>query len=178
MKLYEVHMANSDTIKIIYAIDDDEYKLGDVVEELFSQETSYWGNENGFFVNINGIKVNCLEIARSQIVSVYEKDWDEEKFEDKNIIKNVNMEIDGTNTSVFISLETLNKIKRGEYEYPFIQCTDGTRNEYFRLDSLTYMSTEDGEYISVDELEKVMLPYIEEKAKFPFKVVIDDNNGF
>lgn len=98
--------------------------------------------------------------------------------EDKNIIKNVYMEIDNITISVFMSLETLNKIKRGEYKYPFIQYTNGTRNEYFRLDLLTYMSSEDGECISVDELEKTMWTYIEKKEKFPFKVVVDDNNGF
>lgn len=98
--------------------------------------------------------------------------------EDKNIIKNVYMEIDNISISVFMSLETLNKIKRGEYEYPFIQCTDGTRNEYFRLDLLTYMSTEEGKHISADELEKTMWPYIVKKEKFPFKVMVDDNTGF
>lgn len=98
--------------------------------------------------------------------------------EDKNIIKNVFMKIDDITTHVYMSLETLNKIKRGEYEYPFIQYTDGTRNEYFRLDLLTYMSTEDGKHISFDELEKTMWTYIEKKEKFPFKVVVDDNNGF
>ena len=100
------------------------------------------------------------------------------KKKDRNIIKNVYAEIGDITTSLFMSLETLNKIKRGEYEYPFIQCTDGTRNEYFKLDLLTYMDTEDGNSISVDELEKMMWPYIEEKAKFPFKVMVDDNTGF
>lgn len=98
--------------------------------------------------------------------------------EDKNIMKNVYMEIDNITISVFMSLETLNKIKRGEYEYPFIQCTDGTRNDYYRLDLLSYMSTEEGEPISVDELEKTMWSYIVKKEKFPFKVIVDDNTGF
>lgn len=98
--------------------------------------------------------------------------------EDKNIIKNVFIEIDDMATRVYMSLETLNKIKRGEYEYPFIQYTDGTRNEYFRLDLLTYMFTEEGEHISADELEKTMWPYIVKKEKFPFKVMVDDNTGF
>lgn len=98
--------------------------------------------------------------------------------EDKNIIKHVFMEIGNITTYVYMSLETLNKIKRGEYKYPFIQYTDGTRNEYFRLDLLTYISAEDGECISVDELEKMMWSYIEKKEKFPFKVMVDDNTGF
>ncbi len=98
--------------------------------------------------------------------------------EDKNIIKKVYMEIGNITTYVYMSLETLNKIKRGEYKYPFIQYTDGTRNEYFRLDLLTYMSTEEEEYILADELEKTMWPYIVKKEKFPFKVMVDDNTGF
>lgn len=98
--------------------------------------------------------------------------------EDKNIIKKVFIEIDDITTHVYMSLETLNKIKRGEYEYPFIQYTDGTKNDYYRLDLLSYMSTEDGEHISVDELEKTMMSYIAKKEKFPFKVMVDDNTGF
>lgn len=98
--------------------------------------------------------------------------------EDKNIIKNVYMEIDNITISVFMSLETLNKIKRGEYEYPFIQYTDGTSNYYYRLDLLSFISTEEEEYISADELEKTMWPYIVKKEKFPFKVMVDDNTGF
>ena len=98
--------------------------------------------------------------------------------EDKNIIKKVYMEIDNITISVFMSLETLNKIKRGEYEYPFIQYTDGTSNYYYRLDLLSFISTEEEEYISADELEKTMWPYIVKKEKFPFKVMVDDNTGF
>ena len=98
--------------------------------------------------------------------------------EDKNIIKKVFIEIDDITTYVYMSLETLNKIKRGEYEYPFIQYTDGTSNYYYRLDMLSYMSTEEGEPISVDELEKTMWSYIVKKEKFPFKVIVDDNTGF
>lgn len=77
-----------------------------------------------------------------------------------------------------MNLETLNKIKRGEYEYPFIQYTDGTSNYYYRLDLLSYMAIEDREYISVDELEKTMWHYTVKKEKFPFKVMVDDNTGF
>lgn len=98
--------------------------------------------------------------------------------EDKNIIKKVYMGIDNITISVFMSLETLNKIKRGEYEYPFIQYTDGTSNYYYRLDLLSFISTEEGEDISADELEKTMWSYIEKKEKFPFKVMVDDNTGF
>lgn len=98
--------------------------------------------------------------------------------EDKNIMKRVYIEIDRIATHVYMSLETLNKIKRGEYEYPFIQYTDGTSNYYYRLDLLSYMSIEDREYISVDELEKTMWPYIAKKEKSPFKVMVDDNTGF
>lgn len=98
--------------------------------------------------------------------------------EDKNIIKKVFIEIDDITTHVYMSLETLNKIKRGEYEYPFIQYTDGVSDYFFRVDLLSYMYTEDGEHISVDELEKTMMFYIAKKEKFPFKVMVDDNNGF
>lgn len=98
--------------------------------------------------------------------------------EDKNIIKNVYMEIDNITISVFMSLETLNKIKRGEYEYPFIQYTDGMRNYYYKLDLITFMSTENDQSISVDELENKMRLYIEKKEPFPFNVMVDDNTGF
>lgn len=98
--------------------------------------------------------------------------------EDKNIIKQVFMEIGNITTYVYMSLETLNKIKRGAYEYPFIQYTDGTSNYYYRLDLLSYMSTEEEEYISADELEKTMWSYIVKKEKFPFRVIVDDNTGF
>lgn len=100
------------------------------------------------------------------------------KKKDRNIIKNVYAEIGDITTSLFMSLETLNKIKRGEYEYPFIQCTDGTSNYYYRLDLLSFISTEEEEYISDDELEKTMWSYIVKKEKFPFKVMVDDNTGF
>lgn len=98
--------------------------------------------------------------------------------EDKSIMKRVYMEIDKIATHVYMSLETLNKIKRGEYEYPFIQYTDGTSNYYYRLDLLSFISTEEEEYISADELEKTMWSYTVKKEKFPFKVMVDDNTGF
>lgn len=97
--------------------------------------------------------------------------------EDKNIIKNVFMEIDDIAIHVYMSLETLNKIKRGEYEYPFIQYTDGKRDYYYRLNRLSYMSIEE-EHISVERLEKKMWSHIEKKEKFSFNVMVDDSNGF
>lgn len=97
--------------------------------------------------------------------------------EDKNIIKKVYMEIDNRTISIFMSLETLNKIKRGEYEYPFIQYTDGKRDYYYRLNRLSYMSIEE-EDISVERLEKKMWSHIEKKEKFSFYVMVEDSNGF
>ena len=77
-----------------------------------------------------------------------------------------------------MSLETLNKIKRGEYGYPYIQYTSGTENYYCKLDSIYFMSTGDDQSITVDELENKMRLYIEKREPFPFNVMVDDNTGF
>lgn len=48
--------------------------------------------------------------------------------EEKNIMKQVILFFDNSlnvSVQVYMSLETLNKIKRGEWEYPFVQYTNG-----------------------------------------------------
>lgn len=147
------------------------------IEELIKELQKFDTNSKVYFATDCNTEYKVCEIE-GYAKGIYIGLEEIIKKKDRNIIKNVYAEIGDITTSLFMSLETLNKIKRGEYEYPFIQCTDGTRNEYFKLDLLTYMDTEDGNSISVDELEKMMWPYIEEKAKFPFKVMVDDNTGF
>lgn len=99
--------------------------------------------------------------------------------EDKNIIKKVFIITKDADSAYFyMSLETLNKIKRGEYEYPFIQYTDGTKNYYERVDLISYMSTDNEQSISVDELENKMRLYMEKEELFSFNVIVDDNTGF
>ena len=99
--------------------------------------------------------------------------------DDKNIIKKVFIiTTDNDQWYIYMSLETLNKIKRGEYEYRFIQYTDGMRNYYYKLDLISFMSTENDQSISVDELENEMRLYIEKREPCPFNVMVDDNTGF
>lgn len=98
--------------------------------------------------------------------------------EEKNIIKNVLMAIGDMTIRVYMSMETLNKIKNGEYKYPFIQYTDGETNYYYRLDQLSYIFAESEEYILIDELENRMWSYLKKKEPFPFRVMVDDNTGF
>lgn len=111
----------------------------------------------------------------------YEKEREEEQEmeDDKNIIKKVFIiTTDNDQWYIYMSLETLNKIKRGEYEYRFIQYTDGMRNYYYKLDLISFMSTENDQSISVDELENEMRLYIEKREPCPFNVMVDDNTGF
>ena len=99
---------------------------------------------------------------------------------EKDIIKNVFILTNGYDGGIYVymSLETLNKIKRGEYEYPYIQYTNGRIVSLYRLDSVSYMSTDREQFLSIDDLENEMEMCVNENKEYPFNIIVDDNNGF
>lgn len=99
---------------------------------------------------------------------------------EKDIIKNVFIFTNGLDDGIYVymSLETLNKIKRGEYEYPFIQYTNGRLTSFYRLDLVSYMATDREQFLSIDDLENEMEMCVNENKEYPFNIIVDDNNGF
>ena len=76
--------------------------------------------------------------------------------EEKNIMKYVILFFDNSmnvSVHVYMSLETLNKIKKGDYKYPFIQYTDGKhKNKMYKCMQL--------------------------KKAYQFYILVDEQNGF
>lgn len=91
--------------------------------------------------------------------------------EEKNIMKyvilyfDINME---ASVHVYMSLETLNKIKKGEYKYPFIQYTDGKNTFLERLDNIFTIKILDEHTKTFNELEEKMYKCMQLKKRISF----------
>ena len=101
--------------------------------------------------------------------------------EEKNIMKYVilyfdkNMEV---SVHTYASLETLNKIKKGEYKYPFIQYTDGKNTFLERLDNIFTIKVLNDKTKTFDELENKMYKYMQLNKVYEFYILVDEQNGF
>lgn len=101
--------------------------------------------------------------------------------EEKNIMKYVILYFDinlQASVHIYISLETLNKIKKGEYKYPFIQYTDGKNTFLERLDNIFTLKVLDDKTKTFDELENKMYKYMQLNKAYEFNVLVDEQNGF
>lgn len=100
--------------------------------------------------------------------------------EEKNIMKYVTLFFDNNNTSidVYMSLETLNKIKKGEYKYPFIQYTDGKYTFLEKLDKIFTIKILDKHTKTFNELENEMYRCMQSKKAYQFYILVDEQNGF
>lgn len=101
--------------------------------------------------------------------------------EEKNIMKYVILYFDvnlQASVHIYISLETLNKIKKGDYKYPFIQYTDGKNTFLERLDNIFTLKVLDDKTKTFDELENKMYKYMQLNKAYEFNVLVDEQNGF
>ena len=101
--------------------------------------------------------------------------------EEKNIMKYVILFFDNSNNvsiDVYMSLETLNKIKKGEYKYPFIQYTNGKHTFLEKFDRIFTIKILDKYTKNIDELEEKMYKCSELGKAYDFNVLVDENNGF
>lgn len=101
--------------------------------------------------------------------------------EEKNIMKYVILFFDNSNNvsvHVYMSLETLNKIKKGEYKYPFIQYTDGKYTFLEKLDKIFTIKILDKHTKTFNELENEMYRCMQSKKAYQFYILVDDQNGF
>lgn len=101
--------------------------------------------------------------------------------EEKNIMKYVILFFDNSNNvsvHVYMSLETLNKIKKGEYKYPFIQYTNGKDTFLERLDKIFTIKILDEHTRTFNELEKKMYRCMKLKEAYQFYILVDEQNGF
>lgn len=101
--------------------------------------------------------------------------------EEKNIMKYVILYFDDAmeaSIHTYTSLETLNKIKKGEYKYPFIQYTNGKDTFLERLDKIFTIKVLENDTKTIDELEKEMYKYMQLNKGYPFNIFIDEQNGF
>lgn len=101
--------------------------------------------------------------------------------EEKNIMKYVILFFDNSmdiSIHVYMSLETLNKIKKGEYKYPFIQYTDGKYTFLEKLDNIFTIKILDEHTKTFNELEKKMYRCMQLKKAYQFYILVDEQNGF
>lgn len=101
--------------------------------------------------------------------------------EEKNIMKYVILFFDNSNNvsvHVYMSLETLNKIKKGEYKYPFIQYTDGKHTFLENLDKIFTIKILDEHTKTFNELENEMYRCMQLKKAYQFNILVDEQNGF
>lgn len=101
--------------------------------------------------------------------------------EEKNIMKQVILVFDDSlNVSIqlYMSLETLNKIKKGEYKYPFIQYTDGKCTILKKLDKIFAIKILDEYTKTFNELENEMYRCMQLKKAYSFNILVDEQNGF
>ena len=101
--------------------------------------------------------------------------------EEKNIMKKVILFFDNSlnvSIQVYMSLETLNKIKRGEWEYPFIHYTNGKETFLEKVDNIFTMKILDEYTKNIDELEEKMYKCLELGKAYDFNILVDESNGF
>ena len=101
--------------------------------------------------------------------------------EEKNIMKYVILFFDNSmnvSVHVYMSLETLNKIKKGEYKYPFIQYTDGKNTFLERLDNIFTIKILDEHTKTFNELENKMYKCMQLNKVYEFYILVDEQNGF
>lgn len=101
--------------------------------------------------------------------------------EEKNIMKKVILFFDNSlnvSVEVYMSLETLNKIKRGEWEYPFIQYTNGKETFLEKVDNIFTIKILDEHTKNIDELEEKMYKCLELGKAYNFNILVDESNGF
>lgn len=101
--------------------------------------------------------------------------------EEKNIMKYVILFFDNSmnvSVHVYMSLETLNKIKKGEYKYPFIQYTDGKYTFLEKLDKIFTIKILDKHTKTFNELENEMYRCMQSKKAYQFYILVDEQNGF
>lgn len=101
--------------------------------------------------------------------------------EEKNIMKHVILFFDNSmdiSIHVYMSLETLNKIKRGEWKYPFIQYTNGKETFLEKVDNIFTMKILDEYTKNFDELEGKMYKCFHLGKAYDFNILVDENNGF
>lgn len=79
---------------------------------------------------------------------------------------------------VYMSLETLNKIKKGEYKYLFIQYTDGKHTFLEKLDKIFTIKILDEHTKTFNELENEMYRCNQLKKAYRFYILVDEQNGF
>jgi hypothetical protein len=101
--------------------------------------------------------------------------------EEKNIMKYVILFFDNSmnvSVHVYMSLETLNKIKKGEYKYPFIQYTDDKHTFLGKLDKIFTIKILDEYTKTFNELENKMYRCMQLKKAYQFYILVDEQNGF
>lgn len=101
--------------------------------------------------------------------------------EEKNIMKKVILFFDNSlnvSIQVYMSLETLNKIKKGEYKYPFIQYTNGKETFLEKVDNIFTIKMLDEYTTNIDELEEKMYKCFELGEAYDFNILVDESNGF
>lgn len=101
--------------------------------------------------------------------------------EEKNIMKRVILFFDNSmdiSIHVYMSLETLNKIKKGEYKYPFIQYTNGKETFLEKVDNIFTMKILDEYTKNFDELEEKMYKCFQLGKAYDFNILVDEQNGF
>lgn len=101
--------------------------------------------------------------------------------EEKNIMKQVILFFNSSlnvSVKVYMSLETLNKIKRGEWKYPFIQYTNGKETFLEKVDNIFTMKILDEYTKNIDELEEKMYKCLQLGKAYDFNILVDENNGF
>lgn len=101
--------------------------------------------------------------------------------EEKNIMKHVILFFDNSmhiSIHVYMSLETLNKIKKGEYKYPFIQYTNGKETSLEKIDNIFTIKILDEYTKTFNELENEMYRCMQLKKAYSFNILVDEQNGF
>lgn len=72
----------------------------------------------------------------------------------------------------------IEKITSGEWEYPFIQYTNGKETFLEKVDNIFTMKILDEYTKNIDELEEKMYKCFELGKAYDFMIVVDENNGF
>lgn len=101
--------------------------------------------------------------------------------EEKNIMKRIILFFDNSmdiSIHVYMSLETLNKIKKGEYKYPFIQYTNGKETFLEKVDNIFTIKILDEYTKTFNELENEMYRCMQLKKAYSFNILVDEQNGF
>lgn len=72
----------------------------------------------------------------------------------------------------------MNKIKKGEYKYPFIQYTNGKETFLEKVDNIFTIKILDEYTKTFNELENEMYRCMQLKKAYSFNILVDEQNGF